>query len=320
MRARNSFNSTVVIIGATGIDNVSKPLQLMQAGASNPVQWQRFVGGVASNVARGISEHLDALLISVIGADPVGQALVSKLRDTGVNVAPINTPNNTTGSYTAVLDEHGELFVGLSDFELIEQLTWNEIVVRLPESLHKAHPDKAMRAVVLDANLSAQCICDAVSGLSEAKTTIFGLTVSPAKAARWLPVANRVNVLFCNRAEASALTSLNKDLSLDQLADGLEKVGFNQFVISDGGSPALVQERNTHEQKSMQRHWIAVAKRTNANRIKSTVNGAGDGMAAATIAHYIQQPNRSLANSLAVAGMPAAAAIVAGERRPLPVS
>ena len=70
----------------------------------------------------------------------------------------------------------------------------------------------------------------------------------------------------------------------------------------------------------MQQHWIAVPKLPDGIKTMSTVNGAGDAMAAATIAHYLQQPNRSLANSLAVAGMPAAAAVVTGERSPLQVS
>ena len=304
MCANSTFGNEVVVIGAAGIDDIARPTAQMRAGASNPVQWQRFAGGVAANVARGISRQLCAHLITVIGTDPQGQVLAAKLNEAGVKVAAFNPLNSSTGSYTAVLDEHGELFVGLSDFTSIELLTWRQVEQLLPATLKTDSSSNRVQAIVLDANLSEQCIVETVNQLAVSNTAVFALTVSPAKAIRLLPVASKVDALFCNRAEASALTMLDKGSTLDQFADRLSVLGFNQFVISDGSSTALVQELEPADQNLNKRQNVDVPTLPIGIEALSTVNGAGDAMAAATIAHYLQQTERSLAVSLRDFGMP----------------
>lgn len=326
MSTQNIYSNTVVIVGGTGTDDIARPMDRMRSRASNPVLWQRFVGGVSANVARGIADVLRAHLITAIGNDTSGQALVAKLRDENITVEPFSVPNSSTGSYTAVLDERGELFVGLSDFKAIEMLKSEHVAERLPSSKHIDSAGKTLRAIILDANLSEQCITETVNTLPLADMRVFALTVSPAKAIRWLPVASKVHVLFCNRAEAAALTSLPRCSPLDQLADGLADVGFSQFVVSDGGSPALVQEfKHTESDLLVQgdahapivRHWISVKALPDNVETLSTVNGAGDAMAAATIANYIAHSKVSLVEALKNSGMLAAVDILSGERMPL---
>ena len=160
--------------------------------------------------------------------------------------------------------------------------------------------------MVLDANLSQACLIEIFSSLDthyENRVPLFALAVSPLKAVRYLPKAEQIDVLFCNRREAAALTQLDWQTDLKLLADALLKLKFNSFVITDGGNPMLVQEQQL-------RTSIAIP----PVHISKNVNGAGDALAGATIASLIL--GQTLAQAAQNTGLSAARMVLNGESEP----
>jgi len=246
----------ILIVGGLLVDDIAISTENLRPGCSNPVRWHHCLGGVATNVARVAAQQVGVLLIACTG---------------------------------------DELFVGLANSSLVEQMRWSDIEKRLPEW----RPE----AIVLDANLSQSCLNESITALAshyETRVPFFALSVSPAKSVRWLNVADKVDVLLCNRREAAALTKLDWQCNINTLADGLSTRQFSSFVITDGGEPILVQERQT-------RTFVPVPDID----INTNVNGAGDAMAGAAIVEMVK--GQGLAQAISVAGLSAARAVLIGE-------
>ena len=64
-----------------------------------------------------------------------------------------------------------------------------------------------------------------------------GLTVSQAKAPRLRNVLHQLDLVLTNRAEASALTGLALDATVEDYHKGLRERGCRSAVISDGAQP-----------------------------------------------------------------------------------
>lgn len=289
---------SIFVVGAAHIDEIAYPDKTLLARASNPVHWQRRLGGVGINTALAISNAKPAAttrFIAAIGDDAAGTQLVNTLNTERLNAQLIAVPGITTGRYAAILDEQGELYIGLADVSAAEALTADAV---LP-LLSSAKPE----SLVLDANLSADCLAQLVrwqngqSGNNLCRT--IALAVSPAKAVRLKRLAGQINTLFCNRREAAALTGQEVESRPGQLADGLLRVGFCNFVLSDGSEPLLVQTADKREQ-------IPVA---TVDQVRQ-VNGAGDALAGATIAAMAD--GHDIGAALKNAGLPAAAAVLTG--------
>ena len=196
--------------------------------------------------------------------------------------------------YTAVLASDGELFIGLADASLVEQMRWSDIEQRLP--------DWQPEALVVDANLSQTCLSETVNTLSsryESHVPIYALAVSPAKSVRLLTVADKISVLLCNRLEAAALTGLEWQSDINTLADDLLEKQFSSFVITDGSESILVQDQQA-------RSSVPVPE----IHINNNVIGAGDAMAAATIVQLIN--GQRLSQAISAAGLEAARAVLVG--------
>ena len=289
---------SAVVIGGILVDDIAIPAENLCPGSSNPVTWQHRLGGVAANVACVVAQQLDTTFIGSVGDDYNGSMLSSLLKKKAIRASMVCNANQQSDRYTAVLNSDGELYIGLADARLAEMLTWSNINAQLA--------NKNPNVIIIDANLSARCLQDTVEALHARFTQsahIIGLAVSPVKAQRWRPVTSLMSLFFCNRREAAALGNLRDDIGIDKLADGLLKLNIKRFVITDGQNPILVQHNES-------RTLI----RTPQQKIKTTVNGAGDALAGASIAQYAL--GSSLVQAVESAGIAAAQAVLSGQTLP----
>jgi len=285
----------VLIIGGLLADDIAISTENLKPGSSNPVNWQHKLGGVATNVARVVTQQLDVLLIANCGDDESGKTLAQLLDQQQLSTSVKVWSGENSDRYTAVLNPDGELFIGLADARLAEQMQWHHIQQRLPSW----RPE----AIVLDANLSSSCLKESVAALTShygSGVPIYALCVSPAKSIRWLNVAHNVDLLLCNRREAAALTALDWQSDINVLADGLQSKRFSSFVITDASNAVLVQEPQS-------RSIIPVP----AIHIDKNVNGAGDALAGATIIELVYR--QSLPQAVRAGGLPAARAVLTGD-------
>lgn len=284
-------------IGALLIDEIAQLQHEGKLGASNPVNWHRRVGGVACNAYLAASELGSAHLVSIIGDDQRGQMLQQTLkRHTHQDSALIVRSDATTGSYVAALQPDGELLLGLADAALIENLQVDEILAQLPEL-------SAQDWVAFDCNLNEYCV-RALCTCCEIPS-VAAITVSPAKTYRLNGVARLVDVLFTNRAEAAVLVGRDGFAALPELSKLLCEAGFDRHVITDGGAPLLVAE---HESRQL----LPVP----ASPHGTSVNGAGDALAGATLAGLAA--GLSLPQAVCEFGQPAASRVVNGSM-PAPI-
>ena len=93
---------------------------------------------------------------------------------------------------------------------------------------------------------------------------------------------------------------------LGTLADALATLGSRRFVLSDGAAAVLVQDIASRERVA-----VAPIAPGAASSVRS-VNGAGDALAGATLARWLD--GRSLAAAVREAGLPAARDILLGRR------
>jgi len=280
----------LLAVGAVHIDDTARPVESLIAKASNPVCWTHSIGGVTANAlraARRESAVLNIDFIATIGDDAYAPRLSYALREQTISTRFVELASTATGRYTAILDEHGELFIGLAAVDNAERLTVDHIT-------HHASaltPD----GVMFDTNLHI----DTIVGLekyvrSRWQCPLIALAVSPAKVVRLLPVRQNIALFIGNRREAMALLNhaeyeITDSTNTETLARALVEIGFSNLVLTDGPRAVIVHEEN---------HF----------------NGAGDALAGSITAQWLR--GMTLEDAVRTAGLPAASRILTGEILP----
>ena len=148
-------NKNILVVGGLFVDDIAISPKNLKTGCSNPVTWQHHLGGVATNVARVAGQQMGALLIANTGDDEYGKLLANLLAKQSLSSSLVRWTGKNSDRYTAVLASDGELFIGLADASLVEQMRWSDIEQRLP--------DWQPEALVVDANLSQTCLSETTS-------------------------------------------------------------------------------------------------------------------------------------------------------------
>lgn len=282
----------LVVVGALHVDELVWPTASFVARASNPVRREWLIGGVGANVARAAARHgtRDVVMVAALGDDAEGGRLERSLVAEGIDVLAQIVPGRASGRYTVVHDERGELFVGLADTALAEVLDAATVRERLARRCD-------IGGLLLDANLDGACLGALVATGSELGQPVIALAVSPSKAQRLAPHLAAIDLLFCNRREAAALGRVDEGEPIERLGDALADAGCAQFVLSDGADAVLVHTPGGRTSVAVPH--VAVV---------GSVNGAGDALAGATVARWLDSDD--LVAAVREAGMPAAAAVV----------
>jgi sugar/nucleoside kinase (ribokinase family) len=221
---------TIACIGGIDVDRKARVIDAVRPGTSNPVRVTSCAGGVAGNVARNLA-HLgcSVALFSIVGSDPAGNDLLRELRSAGIDVSAMRRSTiRPTASYTAVLDPEGQLFIGLADMEIFEELdpAWaDSIASRLAKS----------PLWVVDANLPAATI-ERLLNAHKGRATVLADSISIAKSVRFRDVLSKIDVFFPNRLEAAGLTGLTVHSRDDvvRAAAELLRLGVGTVVLTLG--------------------------------------------------------------------------------------
>lgn len=263
----------VFCCGGSAVDrkySATKPITL---GTKNQVKGYRAFGGVARNVAENLVRlGVETSLMTIVGNDEDGRALVGQLDDLGVDTSQIVvTDRTTTAEYAAVLGPDGDLVVGLSDVGIFDLLDVGH--------LERAWPHLATAAwVFAECNLPAEILGALVERKSTAQFRLAVDAVSKQKAERLPHDLSGIDILFLNAAEAAAYfdhSGRAAAASIEAAASSLMKAGAGAVVLTDGANGLIVgcEGRTT-------RHPAVPAKTVD-------VVGAGDAMIAGTLFRLI---------------------------------
>ena len=254
-------------VGGAHLDRRGQSLVPFVPGASNPGIMREEPGGGVFNALRlAVQRGIAAEILSVRGGDRIGEMVAAAIESAGIHDGSVVFMDRATPSYTAILDEQGDVVAGIADMGLYE--------LALPRQLRRRKVRDSIAvadAVFCDANLPSDAL-QRLAGLA-GERPLFALAISPAKVSRLGPIFSNLTCLFMNRREALALTGLGPDAGLKDIYKVLHADGLKGAVISNGGEAALAFSGND----VFTIHPPAVDE-------IADVTGAGDALAGGTIA------------------------------------
>lgn len=232
---------------------------------SNPGHIKTSAGGAGRNIAENLV-HLDCdvRLITAFGNDERGQNLLESCRTAKIEVGDsVTFENQSTGTYFAILNEHGDMQYAIADMDVFDSLTPDTLKNKLSVLRHAA-------AIVLDTNVPEETIkwvCE------NTEAPIFCDPVSTQKAHKVIPYLKHIHTIKPNRIEAETLTGIriNDRKSISMAADMLMEQGIKQVFISLDSDGLFVANK---------KHWEIIPLEP-AEVINAT--GAGDAMMAAIV-------------------------------------
>lgn len=264
---------TIICIGGANVDRKMKLQQEMELGTSNPVSVVRSVGGVARNIAENLGRlGRNVKLMSIAGEDPEW-AFIKERSASFMNTDLTKTDSFvSTGSYTAVLNLHGEMVMAMADMDIYESLT-PELIARHQNALLSAS------MLIMDLNCPKETV-EYIRHFSQ--THSIPLAIIPVSVPKMNRLGNDlagVTWLILNKAEAETLVASEISTMSDwkQAAADLLKRGAEHVAITDGKRGVMAGDRR----------GFCHCEALEVSDIKD-VTGAGDAFSSALIHSYLQ--------------------------------
>ncbi|QOX63757.1 winged helix-turn-helix transcriptional regulator [Anoxybacterium hadale] len=254
----------VSVLGGCNMDIIGFPVQKLVLQDSNPGKVKMALGGVGRNIAENLV-HLGVptKLISAVGEDIHGRRIMEHANKIGLDMKHTLVLNQVpTSTYLAILDETGDMKAGISQMEILEEITIDFIQ-------NKKQIIEGSRLCIIDTNIPADVIHYVLDNFKN--TEFFLDTVSSAKA---LKVKNKIGAFHTikpNRIEAELLSGIEIKSQKDMLkaADYFLNQGVKRVFLSLGSEGVFYHDGKVH--KLIPNPKVTVANAT----------GAGDAFLAA---------------------------------------
>lgn len=287
----------ILCIGAMLWDVIGRAPRRMAQGADVPGRIRHLPGGVALNVAVALARWgLRPAVLSAVGRDPEGDALVAEARRLGALTDWLARDTGLpTDCYMGIEDSEG-LIAAIADVHSLEA-AGEAILAPLSGPL-----DGWAGPVVLDGNLTEDLLAVIARDLRLARADLRIVPASPGKAERLEPlIAARRGCFYLNRLEAEILAG-RACPDAGAAAEAVVARGAARVLVTDGPNPVAEAILGGPTLR------IAPPPVTLAR-----VTGAGDCFLAAHLAAELNQQPRDAALRQAVQ---AAAAHVSGKDVP----
>ncbi|MGK5025595.1 carbohydrate kinase [Janthinobacterium sp. RB2R34] len=263
----------VLCLGAANLDRKMRTLATLQMGTSNPVRSTEVFGGVGRNIAENLARlGLPVALLTALGDDAAGHALQTHAEDAGIDLrGSLHLANTGSGTYTAVLDEHGEMLLAMANMQLYEQLT--------PAFLRSRQPQRAQAALTIcDLNLpheSVAFLLDEAKAAENNAAPLVIVAVSQPKMAHLPQDLTGLQLLILNRGELETRVAraLPTDAALQAACREVLRQGVRQLVVTLGANGVLFGDGATPDAGMVHLPALAVD--------AVDVTGAGDAFSAA---------------------------------------
>lgn len=262
--------SYVVAIGGANLDISAQPRGAVLARDSIPGTISTNFGGVARNIAENLARlNLDCWLLSAVGNDTNGLALLQHTEGVGVNIAEVlQVAEARTGLYVSVNDAQGDLSIAVNDMAVLEYVT----AAYLSD---KQALLKQARLIVADTNLSQDCLTALFEQASQ--VPVFIDPVSVQKAPKIRNHLAKIHTLKPNRLEAEQLSglSLADDEAVPAVATWFLQQGVANIVLSLG-------ERGLYCASQQEQGWAKPLPVKVCN-----TSGAGDALMSGLVYGYL---------------------------------
>ena len=288
----------ILCIGAVLWDIIGRTDLPMGLGNDKPGHIDRLPGGVALNIAMTLRRFgLAPALLSVVGADAEGAALLDACAGLGLDTRPVLVDATLPTDRYMAIEAQGTLIAALADAGSLER-AGARILAPLSDG-RLATPEAPWSGpVALDGNLTADLLAEIAQGPLFARADLRIAPASPGKALRLRPLlAHPRATFYVNREEAGILTGTHP-ANAAAAAAAMLAAGARRALVTEGAQMAVDADAATTLSQT--------PPPVEARRI----TGAGDTFMAAHIAAEVAGAPREQALNRAVA---AAAAFVSGD-------
>lgn len=259
-------NRPVVCLGAANVDRKLRTLAPLQPGTSNPASAEEVYGGVARNIAENLVRlNLPVALLTALGEDSAGRKLQDHAQAAGIDTrGSLTLQDGATGTYTAILDDKGELVVALADMALYDRIT--------PAFLASRQPQRAAAALtVADLNLPADSIAALLDSARNDLVPLVIVAVSQPKMARLPTALHGLRLLILNRGELEtrAGRALPTEADVRAACNAVRAQGARDVIVTCGS-------QGVYHTRGDELVWLAAPQVAVVD-----VTGAGDAFSAA---------------------------------------
>ncbi len=234
----------IVVIGGANIDIKGKSKNVIQWDTSNPGVIRVSHGGVGRNIAHYLGLlNTPVKFLSAVGDDNEGREILEKLRNAHVQTEEvILSRKEPTGKYVAILDEKGDLQVGVSDTEIMKRVTPRYLIA-------KTGIIKKNRFVIIDTNLAPRAIQHIANLCRREKIPLIVDPVSAVKSRKLLGILSKINYLTPDISELSALSGIViKNAADRQKAIGtLMQKGVKNIILTHSTRGVYIHSEQTPE-------------------------------------------------------------------------
>lgn len=267
------LKSRITCIGAVNLDLKAIAKEPLVLHTSNPVSMSQSCGGVARNIGENLARlGCEVTMISCIGNDREGLYIKEESIALGIQADLIRILDHArTGTYTALLDTNGEMFIAMANMDINDLMT-----PALIDEMWTAVA--ASDLVLLDTNFSEDCIAYIIERCYKEGIALYVDPVSTPKSKNLPEHLNGIEVIMPNRDEAEILSGL-RVVSIADCREACARIreqGARNVIITLGehGVYCSTPDGDTH---------------ISAMKVEVVdVTGAGDAFAAGTLYGILQ--------------------------------
>lgn len=280
----------ILCVGSVLWDIIGTAPVRMKAGYDLPGQIIRTPGGVAMNIARTLARFgLRPALLSVVGTDDEGDALVARAEADGLIAAHLLRKPGATDRYMAVEGANG-LIAAIADAASLEA-AGADILTPLADGRLGSADQPWCGPVAVDGNLTEEVLALVATSPLFAQADLRVAPASPGKARRLVRMLpHRRVVMYLNLIEANLILQAHHE-STQPAAEAMLALGAGRVLVTDGANPAT--EASADGARTVSPPPVTVRR----------VTGAGDTFMAAHIAAELQGalPGAALDQAVAAA-------------------
>jgi pseudouridine kinase len=226
----------VTCIGAANLDRKLRSLAGIALHTSNPASQSESFGGVARNIAENLARlGTSVALLTATGKDSSGAALLAHAQSLGIDTGgTLQVEDLASGTYTAVLDQDGEMVVALADMALYDRLD-----AAFVDSRQARIADSAL--IVADLNLPLEAVEAVLAQARRLEAPLVLVAVSEPKMARLPRDLSGVRLLIMNRGELAARVGreLGSETELDAAVAEVRAQGARDLIVTRGAEGVI---------------------------------------------------------------------------------
>lgn len=253
---------SIGVIGAVFVDIKGFPRDKYVPTGRNVGRVEYVHGGVARNVAEDIANiGMPCTYLGIVDDTPLGEAVVRRLEQHGVDTRYMLTVPDSMGTWLAVFDENGDLAGSIS-----KRPDLMPILGLLNEKGDEIFSQ--LEAAVLEVDIDIELVEKVVELAKKHGTKLYGVVSNIMIARERMALLRSLECLICNQLESGVFfggdyNACTREELRDILAEKIEQEQMHSMVVTMGENGAVFA-RCDGEKGMCCAHKVVVADTTGA--------------------------------------------------------